>query len=195
MHSYFGGNPMFIEVPSRVGELLLAVHLRRTAGDPRTIRWAQLLLVDSFVSSLSVTGVQAYLERQLFELAWSGKPVTLSEISAGYREGLSALLGDGVELGALGSVLWAAWPHVFSPTYSVSYPAGMAGAASVVARITSGQDGAADDYVAALRAGSSQNPIELFKLTGTDLGGGSPMQPFAALFGALVSELEAAWSA
>jgi oligoendopeptidase F len=184
---------LFIEVPSRVHELLLALHLVDAASDGRLRRWAILHLLDSLLFSMRTTLLQARMERRMHDMGEAGEPITLATITELQGGALQGFFGDALEIDDRARLYWVPWPQMYSGTYSFTYPAGIACAYGIIEGIREGRPRVVDGYLAALRAGSTLPPLELARMSGVDLGSREPYERFAAFFGRLVDELDTGW--
>lgn len=184
---------LFIEVPSRVNELLLGFHLLDTARDTRLRRWAILHLLDGLVTSLRTTMLGAHLERRLFQLAEAGEPITLDTITRVEGEVFERFFGDTLNVDDKARLYWVAWPHYYSGTYNFTYPAGIACAIAIVDGIRQGGSQAANAYLNALRAGTTLPPLELASMAGVDLSDREPMVKVGEFFNRMIDELEASF--
>jgi oligoendopeptidase F len=185
---------LFVEVPSRLHEFFLALHLMDTARDHRVRRRAILRLLDSLLFSLRTSLLQARMERRLHAMGEAGEPITLSTITDLQGEALEGFFGDTLEIDDRARLYWVPWPQLYEGTYTFTYPAGIACAYGIAAAIRDGRAGAVENYLAALRAGSSRPPLELAHMAGVDLGSHEPYERFGAFLGRLVDDLDAAWA-
>lgn len=178
----------FVEVPSRVHELLLGRHLSSNTD----LGWrAAALQLDGLNGSLAATAMLAALERDLYAICESGRQITLDDITRSHVSSLRRLFGDVLVLDPHAEASWAMWPHVFAPTYPVAYPAGMCCAAIVLESLTSGDAAGSARWTDTLRLGGSVSARELMVAAGLDLGAPGIAQPFARFYGGLVDLVEA----
>jgi oligoendopeptidase F len=184
---------LFVEVPSRLHEFFLALHLMDTARDRGALRWAILRLLDSLLFSLRTSLLQARMERRLHAMGEAGDPITLETITELQSEAFAGFFGDALEIDDRARLYWVPWPQLYTGTYAFTYPAGIACAYGIVAAIRDRRPGAVAAYLAALRAGSSRPPLELAHMAGVDLGSREPYERFGAFFGRLVNDLDTAW--
>jgi oligoendopeptidase F len=98
---------LFIEVPSRVNELLLVAHLLAHESDPRRRAAINLRLLDNLLHSLRTTMLGAHLERRLHQAAESGEPITLPAIMAMEGEIFAGFFGDSLAIDDDVRLYWA----------------------------------------------------------------------------------------
>ena len=71
------------------------------------------------------------------------------------------------------------------------YATGYSAAVAISKGILDGNAGARDSYIEFLKTGESDDPIELLKIAGVDMGRPEPVERAMDSFEALVGELEA----
>ena len=98
--------------------------------------------------------------------------------------------GDAVKTFPAARYQWAAIPHLYYVYYVYQYSADVAYAASIANRITSGEDGAVDEYLSFLKLGGSQPPVELLSNAGVDPLSAATYDEALAYFTSLVDEYE-----
>src|SRR5947209_9666463 len=183
---------LYIEVPSRVNELMLAFHLLAHESDGRRRAAINLHLLDNLLGSLRTTMLGTHLEQRLHRAAEAGEPITLPAIMDMEGEIFAGFFGDTLAIDDDVRLYWAQWPHYYAGTYSFTYPAGMICAHAVAEAIRDEGRPAAERYVESLRAGASLPVLELVRLAGVDLASPEPIERFGAFFGRMVDEVEAA---
>jgi len=72
--------------------------------------------------------------------------------------------------------------HLYIDFYSFQYAIGISAANAIARRILNGEPNAAQDHINFLKAGSSQPPMEVFKIAGVDM---TSTQPIEDAFGVL----------
>jgi oligoendopeptidase F len=72
--------------------------------------------------------------------------------------------------------------HLYIDYYSFQYAIGISAANAIAKRILTGIPNAAQDHINFLKAGSSQSPMEVFKIAGVDMTSTQPIEDaFAVL--------------
>jgi oligoendopeptidase F len=186
---------LFIEVPSRVNELMLTAHLLAHEADPGRRAAINLHLLDNLMTSLRTTMLGAHLERRLHRAAEAGEPITLPSIMAMEGEVFEGFFGDTLAIDDDVRLYWAQWPHYYAGTYSFTYPAGMICAHAIAEAVRTEGQPAAERFLRSLRAGASLPVLELVRMACVDLASREPIERFGAFFGRMVDEVEAAFSA
>jgi len=88
-------------------------------------------------------------------------------------------------------VTWARIPHFFnSPYYVYQYATCFASAAKLAKEITSGSEEARTRYLALLKAGGSDHPMQLLKTAGVDLSQPGTVRAIIDQLDGLVTRLE-----
>ena len=85
---------------------------------------------------------------------------------------------------------WASIPHMYYNYYVYQYATAVAYAASICERISSGEEGAVEDYLAFLKLGGSMAPAELLAVAGIDPLNPETYESALGFFGGLVDEYE-----
>src|SRR5205807_7638399 len=86
---------------------------------------------------------------------------------------------------------WAQFhTHLYSNFYVYQYATGIAGAQHLAARVSAGDKGAADSYIAFLKSGGSMYPLEGLKLAGVDMTSTEPVESAFAALANTVTRLE-----
>jgi oligoendopeptidase F len=135
-------------------------------------------------------------ELQAHRLVEQGQPVTADVLSNIYRDLVEAYYGDSLDEEPLSYLAWTRIPHFFSaPYYVYQYATCFASAAKLAAEITSGpadaRAHARKRFLALLRAGGSDHPMELLRRAGIDLGEPSTVRAVIDQLDRLVAKLEA----
>ncbi|NKB65771.1 MAG: oligoendopeptidase F [Candidatus Latescibacteria bacterium] len=190
---HLGAGSALGETPSNFAQALLRLHLRREKGDDAPF---QLALIDEAMFNFHRYFFQmpnlAQFELEFFERIWDGEAVNapiLNDIMQGiYARGYGDTMADDP---ARTATTWAQFPHLFMPFYTFQYAVGISAAHGMADRIDGGVPGAADDFIALLKAGSSLYPMELFKLGGVDMTGPEPIEKAFAVLAGLVDQMEA----
>ncbi|MFQ5577450.1 MAG: M3 family metallopeptidase, partial [Anaerolineae bacterium] len=74
--------------------------------------------------------------------------------------------------------------------YVFQYATGISGAHALAQNVLAGKPGAADNYLAFLKAGSSLYPLEALKLAGVDLTTPEPVEQTFGVLAGMVDRLE-----
>ncbi len=181
MHSYFtwqnqapiyANYTLFVaEVASNFNQALVRDHLFKTNSDPE---FQIALLEEAFANFhryFFVMPTLARFELEVHERVERGETLTadaLIELCAGlFKEGY----GDAIEFDRerIGSTWMKFSSHLYSNFYVYQYATGIAGAHALTKGIIEGKQGASENYLKFLKAGSSVYPLEALKMAGVDL--------------------------
>jgi len=184
----------FIESPSTCNELLLGQYLLAQPMDGRRRRQIIEALLGTFWHNLVNHLLQAEVERRLYALAETGRPVTLQAICTAQAETFAAFYGDSVHSDGTDELIWETVPHYYQTCYPLVYGVGLAGACAVATAVQSEGLPAVERWLSALRAGSTLFPLELFALAGVEMSRPEAVCAGVDYFGQLVTELEASYA-
>jgi len=180
----------FLEAPSTANEVLLGGYLLERTQEVRRRRYLIEAFLGTFMHNMVTHLLEAELERRLFALAEAGKPVTLKVIMTQQGEAMRAFFGDSVVIDEGAELTWTMVPHFYMGFYPLVYAAGLSAGCAVGEAIRTEGQPAVDRWIATLKAGSTLNPLDLYKLAGVDMSKPDPIRSAVALFGRLVAELE-----
>ena len=135
----------------------------------------------------------AEFEKMMHAGVEQGTPLTADGLDATYYELVKRYYGDAVAFDEQDAPIaweWARIDHFFYNFYVYKYATGMASAVAVARSILEGEPGALDRYLAFLRAGASDEPLEVLKRAGVDLTTPEPVAAALTEFERLLDELE-----
>ncbi len=161
------------EVASTVNEILYySYKIAHAARDDEKLLYLEYLL-NLFRNNFFTQVRYAEFEDDLYRTVEGGGGLSGGLLSEKWQELSEAYYGDTVESFPDARYGWAAVQHFFYDSYYVyQYATSVCCAASIAGRILDGREGAADSYLAFLKAGRSDDPRELLKIAGVD-----PMAP------------------
>ncbi|MDH5606634.1 MAG: M3 family metallopeptidase, partial [Anaerolineae bacterium] len=73
-------------------------------------------------------------------------------------------------------ITWATFLHLYMPFYTFQYAIGISAAHAAADKVLANEAGAAQDYLAFLKAGGSHYAIDLFKIAGVDMTTPAPIE-------------------
>ena len=85
---------------------------------------------------------------------------------------------------------WSRFGHLFSDYYVYAYATGIAGANALAKRVLNNEPNAVEDYLAFLKAGCSDYPLEVLKRAGVDLTTPEPVDAAFEVMADYVTRLE-----
>lgn len=196
MHSYFSSSEqdyanhnytiLVAEVASTVNEVLLTKYLLKTEEDSARRSYILNHFLEGFRTTVFRQTLFAEFEKLAHEAHKSGTPLTAENLNSIYRE-LNLKYYSGVDVGETHSIEWARIPHFYRAFYVYQYATGFCSAVAIAQHILDSGD--ASDYLAFLKTGASDYPIEELKITGIDLSSPEPVRRAMKVFADTVDEL------
>lgn len=198
MHSYFtrkvqpfvyGSHSIFTaEVASTVNENLLMKHLLSKEKDPDMRRYLLNLHIEEFRTTLFRQTMFAEFEALTHRTVEEGGALTAAWLSGEYdglnRRYFGPALGQDEDI----RLEWARIPHFYRAFYVYKYATGYSAAAAISDAILREGAPARDRYLEFLKTGESDDPIELLKIAGVDMGSTGPVASAMEVFKNLVDE-------
>lgn len=176
MHSYYSSEAqdyvnhdykiMVAEVASTVNEVLLTKYLLSVETDKKRRAYILNNFLESFRTTIFRQTLFAEFERIAHDMYQSGTPLTAQTLSEAYQK-LNELYYEGAEVGELHKYEWALVPHFYNAFYVYQYATGFSSAVAIANHIY--ETGDASDYLAFLKTGGSDYPLEELKIAGVDL--------------------------
>lgn len=180
----------FVEAPSTANEMILSRHLLAQTTDARLRRWLILQSLGTFTHNMVTHLLEAHFEQRLYDLAESGKPLTLSTIMQVQGEVFERFYEGAVVVDVAARLYWAQQPHFYRGLYPYTYAAGLSCSYSIAEAIHQEGQPAVDRWLRTLKAGGTLPPIELMRMAGLDMTSPEPIRRAVAYFGSMVDELE-----
>jgi oligoendopeptidase F len=189
---YSGYGLFLAEVAPNFNQAMVRAHLLATNAD----RDFQIAVLEeafaNFHRYFFVMPTLARFELAIHDRAWRGEAITaqtlMSVLTDLFREGY----GDAVEIDAdrIG-ITWAYFStHLYSNFYEYQYATGLAGAHALAEGVLGAKAGAAERYIAFLKAGGSDYPLETLKRAGVDLASPAPVEQTFGVLARMVDRLE-----
>ena len=176
MHSYFSSEAqdyvnhdyriMVAEVASTVNEVLLTKYLLSTETDKKRRAYILNNFLESFRTTIFRQTLFAEFERIAHNMYMQGTPLTAQTLSEEYQK-LNELYYEGATVGELHKFEWALIPHFYNAFYVYQYATGFSSAVAIANHIY--ETGDASDYLAFLKTGGSDYPLNELKIAGVDL--------------------------
>ena len=204
MHSFFtrrtqpftyGGHSIFTaEVASTVNENLLVRYLLGEAKTDAERAYYINHYLEEFRATLFRQTMFAEFEKLAHEAVEGGEVLTDSFLCGLYGGLNEKYHGPAVEQDDFIRSEWSRIPHFYGAFYVYKYATGFSAAAAIAEKLLSADAGAAAeaaaDYLRFLSLGDSDDPIELLKIAGVDMGRPEPVEDAMKLFGSLVDEFK-----
>ena len=182
MHSYFSNKnqpyptsryAIFVaEVASTFNEVLLFEHMLKTIDDDDVKLSLLMEHLNGFRLTLFRQTQFAEFEMKIHAAAQEGKPLTGDVLSEMYTDIVRRYYGhdEGIcQVDDYINMEWAYIPHFYYNFYVYQYSTSFTASNALAERVLSGEEGALEDYLAFLSAGSSDYPIEVLKHAGVDM--------------------------
>jgi oligoendopeptidase F len=200
MHSYYtrrnqpfvyGGHSIFTaEVASTVNEALLMHHLLNNSKDPEEKKYLLNLYIEEFRTTLFRQTMFAEFEKNTHEAVEKGEVLTAEWLSEEYGKLNRKYYGERVSYDPQIAMEWARIPHFYRAFYVYKYATGYSAAAAISSKILKEGPAARDAYIEFLKTGESDDPIELLKVAGVDMGKQEPIIQAMDAFEKLIVEIE-----
>jgi oligoendopeptidase F len=162
------------EVASTVNEILLTRYLL-DHGDDALKKHVLNHYIDQFRTTVLRQTMFAEFERISHAMCEGGEPLTQESLSAKYRELNNLYYGGCMNTCDTIALEWARIPHFYNAFYVYKYATGFSAAVMIATRLYEHAPGALEAYMAFLKSGGSDHPLELLKKAGVDFEGGAPV--------------------
>jgi oligoendopeptidase F len=201
MHSYltwqtqplvYSHYSLFVaEVASNFHQAMVRAYLFDQNPDPTF----QLSLIEETMANYHryflIMPTLARFELEMHEAIEHGEGLTADRMIERLADLFQEAYGDEMVLDRQRmGIQWARYGHLYRDYYVFQYATGIAGANALANRILSGEEGAVDDYLAFLKAGSSMYPLEILKKAGVDLTEPQAVEESFAVLAQTVDRLE-----
>jgi oligoendopeptidase F len=197
MHTYLASHsqnhrnaeyPIFTaEIPSTLNEALLLKHLLGTTEDPKFRAYLLNHFCDGFKGTVYRQTMFAEFEKMVHEMDAAGQPLTPDSLGEAYYELNAKNFGSHMKADQRIAAEWSRIPHFYYNFYVYKYATSFCASQIFVERVLSGSQ-QRDQYLDLLRAGGSNDPLELIKQAGVDLTDRKTMESAFARFGTTVKE-------
>ncbi|MHC4064456.1 MAG: oligoendopeptidase F [Planctomycetota bacterium] len=200
MHSFFthkhqpkiyGDYSYFVaEVASTFNEILLQDYLLRNTDDPRERAFLLNHAIDQLRSTVLRQVMFAEFEQGIHEMAERGEALTAESMGKFYVDNFHKYWGPELVRDPEHAPYWARIPHFYRYFYVYRYATSYCAAAALAEGVIDERPGALDAYLAFLRAGSSDYPLELLKKAGVDMTTPAPIEAAMKRFEQMIEEIE-----
>ncbi len=186
------GYPIFLaEIASTNNEQLLN-HLMVATAKTRAERIFYLdQLLELFRGTFFRQTMLAEFELAIHEAAERGEGLSGDKFSEIYAGILKAYHGPGVVIDPAYAVEWAYIPHFYYNFYVYQYATCIAASAYFSDRTLAQGPAAAEAYLAVLKSGGSDYPVDILKRAGLDMTTPAPYRALVAKFTRTLDALEA----
>ena len=184
--------PIFTaEVASNFDQALVRAHLLNlNRGREFEIAVIQEAM-DNFHRYLFLMPINSQFEHWMHTTVEQGGALTADAMSAKLVELFRNGYGDAVRLDEPRvGVTWMQFSHFFADYYVWQYASGISAANALADSVLRKEPGAADRYLAFLKAGSSMYPLDALKMAGVDMTQAEPMDRAFKVLEVFVDRLE-----
>lgn len=182
-------NPIFLaEIASTFNEVLLSDHMSKIAESIEEKKFFLYHSMKRIEATFYRQTMFANFEKEVHEMAESGKVLIAKSITDIYLRNLETFLGKGMVIDEQLSYEWARVPHFYNAFYVYKYATSLSAALALSERVISGEKGAVEDYLTFLGAGSHKEPLAILKDAGVDLTGKGAYEVTANKFRTLLKE-------
>ena len=200
VHSYFtrsnqpyvyGDYSIFLaEIASTTNENILTEYLLETEKDPRVRAYVLNHYLDGFKGTVFRQTQFAEFEHFMHTEDEKGVPLTSEYLSDSYGKLNAKYYGPAVEEDPEIKFEWSRIPHFYYNYYVFQYSTGFSAASALAKRILSQEPAALANYLAYLKAGNSDYPVEVMKKAGVDMTQAAYIEDAMSMFEQRLNELE-----
>ncbi|MED0657241.1 oligoendopeptidase F [Anoxybacillus ayderensis] len=200
VHSYYtrkyqpypyGNYSIFVaEVASTCNEALLNDYLLQTIDDEKKKLYLLNHYLETFRGTVFRQTMFAEFEHMIHQMAQNGEALTAQTLTKKYYELNKTYFGDGIVIDEEIGLEWARIPHFYYNYYVYQYATGFSAATALSKQILEEGAPAVERYIAFLKAGSSDYPIEVLKKAGVDMTSPEPIEQACQVFEQKLQQLE-----
>lgn len=186
--------PIFVaEIASTFNEEMLLEYLLRQTTDPKE----RLYLLNRRLENIRTTVLRqamfAEFEQAIYAEVEKGGALTNERAAQIYEGLIRKYYGPEFAVGPDDGYEWAYVPHFYYDFYVYQYATGLMSAIALSQKILSGEKGSVERYLAFLKAGGSDYPLDMLQAAGVDLTKSEPMQATFDLFRRTLKDMEHAF--
>ncbi|EGP5734885.1 oligoendopeptidase F [Enterococcus faecium] len=200
VHSYFtrsnqpyvyGDYSIFLaEIASTTNENILTEYLLETEKDPRVRAYVLNHYLDGFKGTVFRQTQFAEFEHFMHTEDEKGVPLTSEYLSDSYGKLNAKYYGPAVEEDPEIKFEWSRIPHFYYNYYVFQYSTGFSAASALAKKILNQEPEALENYLAYLKAGNSDYPVEVMKKAGVDMTQAAYIEDTMSMFEQRLNELE-----
>jgi oligoendopeptidase F len=179
------------EIASTLNEQLLAEHMFQGAKTTTE----KLFYLDRVAELLRGTFFRQAMfgefELTIHEAAEKGEPLSGQRLSAMYLALIKKYHSPTMHVADAYAIEWAMVPHFYYDFYVFQYATSVSASAWFTDKVLTGGAKARDNYLAVLRAGGSDYPVEILKRAGLDMTTPEPYRACVAKLSRTLDRMEA----
>ncbi|MEQ7179262.1 MULTISPECIES: oligoendopeptidase F [Enterococcus] len=188
----YGDYSIFLaEIASTTNENILTEYLLETETDPRVRAYVLNHYLDGFKGTIFRQTQFAEFEHFMYVEDAKGVPLTSEYLSESYGKLNAKYYGPAVEEDPEIKYEWSRIPHFYYNYYVFQYATGFSAASALAKKIWAKEPDALGNYLAYLKAGNSDYPVEVMKKAGVDMTQAAYIEDAMAMFEKRLNELEA----
>lgn len=178
------------EVASTTNEILLNDYLLKTTKDPHK----KLYLINQYLEMVRATVYRqtmfAEFEKLIYDKAENGETLTADLLEELWHALNVKYYGPAIVVDPEINIEWARIPHFYANFYVYQYVTGFAAATTLAEQMLTQSGGAQERYIAFLKSGGSDYPINLLQQAGVDMSTPAPVELTLNKFSKMLDELE-----
>ncbi|MDD3411356.1 MAG: oligoendopeptidase F family protein, partial [Eubacteriales bacterium] len=187
------GNPGTIvtEVTSTLNELLLADYMIKNAQTDTERKYYIAQEMSTLYSTFFTQAQFARFQQISMEALESGETLTADLLEQLWLENSEKYSGGVMQTLEHSGMGWARIPHFFQGYYVYQYAVAISASCNIAQRITAGEDGAAESYLAYISAGDPASTAATLAIAGVDVTSNDFIDGLLSRFSTLMDEYEA----
>lgn len=187
----YGDYSIFLaEIASTTNENILTDYLLKTQKDPKVRIYVLNHYLDGFKGTIFRQTQFAEFEHYIHQKAQEGVPLTQDFLTNYYGELNARYYGPAVARDSEIALEWSRIPHFYYNYYVYQYATGFSAATALSQKILNQEEGALEKFLAYLKAGNSDYPIEVMKQAGVDMTQAAYVEDAMKVFEQRLNELE-----
>lgn len=200
MHSYFtnknqpfvyGNYATFVaEVASTTNEATLVNYLLKQEMTKAQRLYLLNFLLEQIRTTFFRQTLFAEFELRTHEMVEKGEPLTAEGMNKLYHDLYQKYYGPDLYVDPVADYEWSRIPHFYNSFYVYQYATSYAAATALSKKILTEGEPAVTKYLAFLKSGSSDYPIEVLKKAGVDMNSPAPIEATIARFEEVLAEME-----
>lgn len=189
-YTYAGYRIFVAEVASTLNEALLMNFMLDKTEDKQQRMYLINYYMEQFRGTLFRQTMFAEFEKMIHAKVEAEEALTADNLSAMYRELNVQYHGSDMIVDSEIDLEWARIPHFYNNFYVYKYATGFSAATSLSKQILEEGEAAVDRYLAFLRSGGSDYPLNLLKRAGVDMTSPEPIREALEVFKGLLEQME-----
>lgn len=188
---YDSNTPIFnAEVASTTNELIIMRYMVDHAKTDQEKLFYLDRLAENIRGTFFAQVMYSEFEMQIHERIEQGDALSVDTLNQMWGDILTKFYGADFELTEEAKLGWSRIPHFYYNYYVYQYATGIAAADQFSTLLSAGTPGAADKYLAFLKAGSSDYPVKVLQTAGVDMLSSKPVDTILTDFDKTITEME-----